>query len=207
VSRLLQQQQPSTAKDRRQSPLCKRNGDLDTSMIYNTLKSANSGQDPWANFVWKNKAPPRVRFFTWLLSQGRIQCKTNLIKKRIVDNTVCEICNEAEETPEHIIFGCPAARQFWEAVQIHTQVDWSIQKLQEIQRPEHLPTKHFGTFLILCCWHIWKWRNYAVFRGDRTSLLATLSARRSEAALWKARLPKKDREVADAWCSTLVSFM
>jgi hypothetical protein len=82
VSRLLQQQQPSTAKDRRQSPLCKRNGDLDTSMIYNTLKSANSSQDPWANFVWKNKAPPRVRFFTWLLSQGRIQCKTNLIKKR-----------------------------------------------------------------------------------------------------------------------------
>jgi hypothetical protein len=125
---------------------------------------------------------------------------TNLIKKRIVDNTVCEICNEAEETPEHIIFGCPAARQFWEAVQIHTQADWSIQKLQEIQRPEHLPTKHFGTFLILCCWHIWKRRNNAVFRGDRTSLLATLSACRSEAALWKARLPKKDREIADAWC-------
>jgi hypothetical protein len=165
VLELLQQQQASNHKDRRQSMLCKGNGDLDTSMIYVTLKSASSSEDPWANFVWKNKAPPRVKFFTWLLSKGRIQCKTNLIKKRIVDNNICDICQQVEETPEHIIFGCSAVRQFWEAIQIRTQQDWSIQKLQEIVRPTHLPHKHFGMFLILCCWHIWKRRNNTVFRG------------------------------------------
>jgi hypothetical protein len=207
VSELLQQQQFSTSKDCWQSLLCKRNGGLDTSMLYKTLKTANSSQDPWANFVWKNKAPPRVRFFAWLLSQGRIQCKTNLIKKRIVDNTVCDVCHAAEETPAHIIFGCTAARQFWDAVQIQTQADWPIQILQEIARPGHIPSKHFGTFLMLCCWHIWKRRNNTVFRDDRTTLSATLSSRKSEAALWKARLPKKDKEVADACCSILATTM
>jgi hypothetical protein len=95
---LLQQQQASNHKDRRQSMLCKGNGDLDTSMIYVTLKLASSSEDPWANFVWKNKAPPRVQFFTWLLSKGRIQCKTNLIKKRIVNDNICDICQQVEET-------------------------------------------------------------------------------------------------------------
>jgi hypothetical protein len=39
------------------------NGDLDSSVIYKALKTANSCPDAWAKFVWQNKAPPRVKFF------------------------------------------------------------------------------------------------------------------------------------------------
>jgi hypothetical protein len=158
-------------------------------MLYKTLKTAAASPDPWAKFVWNNRAPPRVKFFAWLLLQGRIQCKTNvtnLIKKGIVDNTLCDICNAAEETPAHVIFGCIAARQFWDAVHIQTGVDWTVQKLQEIAPPNHVPGKHFGTFLLLCCWHIWKRRNNTVFRNDRTALNGALAACRLEACLWKA---------------------
>lgn len=30
---------------------------------------------PFFSFVWNNFAPPRVKFFAWLLVQNRIQCK------------------------------------------------------------------------------------------------------------------------------------
>jgi len=38
-----------------------------------------------------------VRFFAWLLVQGRIQCKANLVTKGIVDAPTCELCK----------LGCP----------------------------------------------------------------------------------------------------
>jgi hypothetical protein len=69
------------------------------------------------------------------------------------------------------------------------------------------PSKHFGTFMLLCCWHIWKRRNNAVFREDRLTITGALTACKSEAFLWKARLPKKDKEIADAWCSILATAM
>jgi hypothetical protein len=36
--------------------------------------------------------------------------------------------------------------------------------------PTHIPRRHFGIFLLLCCWHIWKWRNNVVCRNQRTTL-------------------------------------
>jgi hypothetical protein len=33
-----------------------------------------------------------------------------------VENTQCEVCHGAEETPAHVIFGCTAAKEFWDAI-------------------------------------------------------------------------------------------
>lgn len=60
-------------QDKRLSLLIKRSGDLDAPAIYKALKTAHSGQDEWAKFVCQNHAPPGLKFFAWLLSQGRIQ--------------------------------------------------------------------------------------------------------------------------------------
>jgi len=187
--------------------MTKKNGDLDAAMLYRALKSAHGSPDPWAKFVWQNKAPPRVKFFAWLLSQNKIQSKVALRNKNIVDNTVCEVCQHPEETAAHIIFGCPNAKQFWSALQIPTEEDWPIQAILEIQTPPQLPSKHFSTFLLLCCWHIWKRRNNKVFRAEQTSIAATITACKTEAYLWGARLPRDSRDIATAWCSALSSAM
>jgi hypothetical protein len=55
--------------------------------------------------VWENKAPPRVQFFAWLLVQERIQCRSNLVKKHVVAENMCEVCAQ-EEDCSHIIFRC-----------------------------------------------------------------------------------------------------
>lgn len=77
-----------------------------------------------------------MKFFAWLLLQNRIQCKTTLRSKGIVDNTICETCQAPEETAAHIIFGCPNATQFWNATQIQTTADWPIQATNSATR-EH----------------------------------------------------------------------
>jgi len=75
------------------------NGDhnLDSGAIYRMLKARGQSQDAKAAFVWKNSAPPRVQLFVWLLMHERIQCRTMLFKKHIVDSPTCEICQAADE--------------------------------------------------------------------------------------------------------------
>ena len=86
---IMEQHTLAEGRDRRLSMMIKKNGDLDSSLLYKALKTAHSSPDAWTKFVWNNKAPPRVKFFAWLLSQGRIQCKTVLRTKGVVENTVC----------------------------------------------------------------------------------------------------------------------
>lgn len=100
--------------DTRLSPFSKTSDKLDTSTIYRLLKTKKQTDCQSSNFIWKNAAPPRVQMFIWLLIRGRIQCQANLY--RIVDSPCCTLCPNTDETPDHIIFGCPFAGQFWNAL-------------------------------------------------------------------------------------------
>jgi hypothetical protein len=42
--------------------------------------------------------------------------------------------------------------------------------LLRLQRSPTLPQKHYNTFILLCCWQIWKRRNGVVFHGETTSM-------------------------------------
>lgn len=68
---------------------------------------------PSYNFVWRNFAPPRVKFFGWLLAQNRIQCRTSLLRKNILEDARCEVCGQEDETADHIISGCSFVCSFW----------------------------------------------------------------------------------------------
>jgi hypothetical protein len=49
--------------------------------------------------------------FMWLLTQRRIQCRTVLHRKNVLPDAICEVCNELDETPEHIMGGCAVSKQ------------------------------------------------------------------------------------------------
>jgi hypothetical protein len=164
VTQIAAQQSTTGDQDRRKSPLLRSDRDLDTSALYSALKplkTADATPDAWSKIVWKNKAPPRVKFFAWLLSKSRIQCKKNLARKGIVDSESCDVCNSAAETTAHILFGCTLARQFWQAVGVITEDDWRIEKLMEIQ-----------------CHSI-------SIRNEQMNLNAALSACKNEAFFWE----------------------
>ena len=65
----------------------------------------------------------RVQLFMWLLLKKRIQCRMVLQKKHVLHNSTCEICNEKDETPEHIIIsGCALGKPFWEKLSMGAMV-------------------------------------------------------------------------------------
>lgn len=67
-------------------------------------------------------------------------------------------------------------------------------------RPASIASSHFDTFVLLCCWHLWKRRNGITFRQESMSLRQTLQACKNEARLWSCRLPCGERNIAAHWC-------
>jgi len=97
--------------DNRRSNLQTSEGRLMTSKIYKLATSSENACDHYI-FVWKNYAPPKVKFFAWLLLQNRIQCSSNLKKKNILESDSCVLCSHAAETADHLMASCPFAQSF-----------------------------------------------------------------------------------------------
>jgi hypothetical protein len=60
--------------------------------------------------------PPRVKFLVWLLTKNRIQCRTALVTKNILQGATFAICGGADESADHIFSGCNFVTAFWSAI-------------------------------------------------------------------------------------------
>jgi hypothetical protein len=139
--------------DVRKGPFCLPQGKFDLGGLYRLLKSKDGNPQLVAGFVWSSYAPRCIQFFIWLLMQRRIQCRTNLVTKQIVDTALCEVCGLHDKTADHIIAGCPFARTFWAKLDFNLPLDFStfLDGLHCIRRPPSVTSKHFSTFIALCC--------------------------------------------------------
>ncbi|CAN6212194.1 unnamed protein product [Urochloa humidicola] len=190
----------STAHDVRSSQFAQPDGKLHTASLYRMLNASDYERSPNAEFIWCNHAPPRVRFFAWLLTNNKVQSRANLRRKTVITDDTCELCSGCSETAAHIIFHCPVASSFWRTMGFHIHADQSTQELHCIPRPAHVPAEHYETLMLLCCWMLWKRRNEKVFRGTDTSREQLLALCRDEARLWGCRLPQATKSVSNAWC-------
>lgn len=88
---------------------------LASGLVY---KASVQGDHDFAgySFVWKNFAPLRVKFFGWLLTKGRVHCRTSLVRKNIIDDASCALCHAADQTMDHIFYECSFVQSFWAAI-------------------------------------------------------------------------------------------
>ncbi|KAJ1278509.1 hypothetical protein BS78_04G085000 [Paspalum vaginatum] len=183
----------STEPDQRLSPFVRGDGSLQAGSIYRTIKRNVAAAPPFTEFVWNNKAPPKVQYFGWLLVQQRIKCRYNLKRKNIVDDDVCPVCRGGVETSNHLILQCPFAKHIWARLHIDT-ADHNVSSLWE-------SATHYNMFLLMVSWFLWKHRNDVTFNG-LTPCRGRLKAALLDAApLWRHRLPVASAAVVDSWCS------
>ena len=193
----------SDQPDTRNSQFSKGPGKLDSTAIYAMLKAQGQQSDPASTFIWENAAPPRVQLFAWLLVRGRVHCRLNLFRKHVVDSPGCTVCGAAQESADHIIFSCPFASEFWSALGVGDAHLHHTDDLVCGPDIPGLPSDQRNTFVILCCWQLWKRRNGFIFRNESLNLRNTLLLCKSDASQWKARMPKKSKNVVQVWCQLL----
>lgn len=207
VTELLDSWALTDTPDQRLSPFADSSGKLHTPALYKMIRSTQNDKDPLAAFIWKNRAPPRVQFFAWLLVRDRIQSREHLQRKHVLPDATCEACNRAEETAAHIMLECDFAASFPGAIRVVLLPHMTTKQLHLLHPPEHIPANHFHTFLLLCCWQLWKHRNNLIFRQQLDPLAVVLRAAREEARTWGCRLPQRDLVVSLSWCSVFESAM
>jgi hypothetical protein len=95
-----------------------------------------------------------VQFFAWLLVLDKIHSRHNLHKKHIVEHVDCELCSHADETANHIVFGCTTASAFREHLGARAATSSTVRDLWSTPMPVALPQRHRAVFTPLRCWNL-----------------------------------------------------
>jgi hypothetical protein len=156
---------------------------------------------PSFSSIWKSWAPPKCKFFAWLITQNRIWSADRLAQRGWPHNDSCVLCRTTIETAHHLVAGCKYSRRIWDLVAAWTTLPdlrpnaWPLSEdveqwwTQFTTQPDH-PRKALRSLALLVIWEIWKERNARVF-VRRESSTATLMAKiTDEASAWIAARAK-----------------
>jgi len=69
-----------------------------------------------AENTWRTKAPPKCRFFTWLMLQNRIWTAACLQLRGWPNEYFCPLCIRNLETVSHLFQECCFSKMIWDKV-------------------------------------------------------------------------------------------
>jgi hypothetical protein len=69
-----------------------------------------------AETTWRTKAPPKCRFFTWLMLQNRIWTAARLQLRGWPNDYFCQLCIRNLETTAHLFLECYFLKAIWDKV-------------------------------------------------------------------------------------------
>ncbi|KAI5328442.1 hypothetical protein L3X38_027839 [Prunus dulcis] len=69
-------------------------------------------QRDW-KLIWHSDVTPKIRHFFWRALNGHVAVSSVLYKKKLCNFPLCPICNDHEETIEHMLLLCPWVEPVW----------------------------------------------------------------------------------------------
>jgi hypothetical protein len=66
-----------------------------------------------ANRIWKSWAPSKCKFFVWLVEHNWCWTTDKLVKRGMDCSEQCSLCDQEQETINHLLTSCVFARQVW----------------------------------------------------------------------------------------------
>jgi len=130
--------------------------------------------------IWKSWAPPKCRFFMWLVAHDRCWTADRLARWGLPHPAQCPLCDQEEETINHLLVSCVFARQFWFYLLQHFGIQQFCPQPSECSFDQWwenssnatvgFTRKGFNSLVILGAWTLWNHRNRCVFDGDTPSL-------------------------------------
>ena len=157
--------------------------------------------DPTYEQIWRSRAPLSMKFFAWLVAKNRCWTADRLRKRGLHHPLRCPLCDQEQETIEHLLIGCVVAREVWhEVLQEWHMEEWmpgpDARLLEWWMRQPATRSQRRDTWsvLILVMWCIWTHRNDVVFNGAAVSPAVVAGRIRDETHQWKrARLLRGER--------------
>ena len=149
---------------------------------------------PCGKAIWQAWAPAKCKVHLWLAMQRRIWTADRMRRRGMNSHTRCPLCDQEDETADHISVRCVLAREIWHSTLSRcnlqhltpdvdaTLIGWWPEARLRVPR---LQRKGFDSMVLLTVWMLWKERNARVFQ--RTAATSREICRRiaEEVELWK----------------------
>ena len=157
---------------------------------YNLLSKEKENLDPlntnpappqklW-KIIWSLSVPPKVRNFLWRAAKNAIPVKTNLVKRLVLQEEICDHYKAHSEDVIHALWLCPCLNEVWE-----TDTSWNFrnttrwddfQKLILHVDEAGLDLDLFTTII----WLLWHRRNQIRVNNSATSLGQIVASARQQ---------------------------
>jgi hypothetical protein len=93
-------------------------GQCTAKSAYDTLFQGAISFEPFER-IWKSWAPPKCRFFMWLVAHKRCWTADRLARRGLPHPEQCLFCDQHEENIHHLLVGCVFSRDFWFSLLSH----------------------------------------------------------------------------------------
>ena len=82
------------------------NEELNQPQILDTEKSF------WSS-IWKIKVPGKIKHFLWKACSNSLPTKEKWMKRRILQDSVCQRCLNGSKDKVHSLWSCDGLREVW----------------------------------------------------------------------------------------------
>jgi hypothetical protein len=133
------------------------------TMFYFLVPSPLSHGSGYGNF-----GPPKMQNLPMLAIRNRCWTADRLRKRGMPHQVVCPLCDQEQETVQHLLTTCVFARQFWHGILAPFNLGHLIPSPVEASFVEwwggvinqiHKDKKSFNSAIILVAWCLWLHRN------------------------------------------------
>ncbi|XP_021858874.1 uncharacterized protein [Spinacia oleracea] len=84
------------------------------------------GHVAWKRIICNSKATPKPAFIVWLALHKRLPTKDRLRGWGINISGICELCQAADESLDHLFFDCTFSKEVWSGVLQHMEASRSV---------------------------------------------------------------------------------
>lgn len=118
--------------------------------------------DSWS-WLWKTRAPEKVRVFLLLLLHGVIQVNSHRFRCHLANSPACPRCSHHLEDGLHCLRDCPYSREVWSRLNALNWSRFAADNVKDWVRYQ-VQGPH-ATLFVAAIWGLWRWRNISVL-GD-----------------------------------------
>ena len=149
-----------------------RTNGFSVSLMFRKLRYSPPTDFPWRS-IWNPIVPPKLGFFAWEASWGKVLTLDQLKRKGIPLVNRCSLCEENEETIDHLLIHCSRAKLLWDLLLVITNLHWvfpcTVRQLLLAWQSASIGKKRKRVWMAapLCIfWTLWMERNRVVFENE-----------------------------------------
>jgi hypothetical protein len=90
-------------------------GNFSTKSAYEAFCIGSIQFKSWER-IWKSWGPGKCRFFLWTVAHKKCWTADRLARKGLNHPAACPLCDQTEETIDHLLISCVFSRQVWFAI-------------------------------------------------------------------------------------------